>query len=37
MAKYFSFRVDSTPDITINVDQFSLMVRFVQDNAEPVK
>ncbi|KAF2881352.1 hypothetical protein ILUMI_24821, partial [Ignelater luminosus] len=28
--------VDSTPDIT-NVDQLSLIVRFVQDNAEPVE
>ncbi|KAF2902652.1 hypothetical protein ILUMI_03537 [Ignelater luminosus] len=34
-AKFFSFSVDSTSDIT-NVDQLSLIVRFVQDNAEPV-
>ncbi|KAL4705397.1 hypothetical protein ACJJTC_002420 [Scirpophaga incertulas] len=33
-AKYFSFSVDSTPDIT-HEDQLSLIVRFVQDNAEP--
>ncbi|CAG9787080.1 unnamed protein product [Diatraea saccharalis] len=35
-AKYFSFSVDSTPDIT-HEDQLSLIVRFVQDNAEPVE
>ncbi|CAH1118218.1 unnamed protein product [Phaedon cochleariae] len=35
-AKYFSFSVDSTPDI-IHVDQLSLILRFVQDNAEPVE
>ncbi|KAF2879368.1 hypothetical protein ILUMI_26801 [Ignelater luminosus] len=35
-AKYFSFSVDSTPDIT-GVDQLSLIVKFVQDNAEPVE
>ncbi|CAG9790651.1 unnamed protein product [Diatraea saccharalis] len=35
-AKYFSFSVDSTPDIN-HEDQLSLIVRFVQDNAEPVE
>ncbi|KAF2882240.1 hypothetical protein ILUMI_23933 [Ignelater luminosus] len=35
-AQYFSFSVDLTPDIT-NVDQLSLIMRFVQDNAEPVE
>ncbi|KAK4887129.1 hypothetical protein RN001_003400 [Aquatica leii] len=34
--KYFSCSVGSTLDIT-NVDQLSLIVRFVQNNAEPVE
>lgn len=35
-AKYFSFSVDSTPDIA-HVDQLSLIVRFVKENGQPVE
>lgn len=34
-AKYFSFIVDSTPDIT-HTDQLSVVLRYVNDN-EPIE
>ena len=35
-AKYFSFSVDSTPDVT-NVDQLTFTLRYVLDDGQPVE
>ena len=35
-AKYFSFSVDSTPDIS-HTDQLTFTARYVQSNGEPIE